>query len=51
MVLKIVHLKKWIRSALKVLKCGAGGWRRSVGLTDHVRNDDKLQTVNKTEEG
>jgi hypothetical protein len=28
MVLKLEHIGKWIRSTLKVMKCGAGeGWK------------------------
>jgi len=31
-MLNLRHIRKQIRSGLKVLKCGAGeGWRRSIG--------------------
>jgi hypothetical protein len=33
MVLKLEHFVYWIRSALKVLKCGVGeGWGRADGV-------------------
>jgi hypothetical protein len=31
-MLKLGHSGKWIRNTWKVLKCGAEGWKRSVGL-------------------
>jgi hypothetical protein len=31
MGLKIGHFREWIRNTWKVLKYGAGGWKRPVG--------------------